>query len=143
MQRYNLQYHGCGNRAKYEIEQVINKIVKYATKVGKDIAIEDLNFKKTKAKQLTSNNANTKNYNNMLHKFDYSRYKQKLTDISFNHKVHLQLINPRNTTKIAKQKYCSNMKLTSHQGASYVIARKHQGFIDKLKTTQRQKVITK
>ena len=143
LQRYNLQYHGCGSRAKHEIEQVINKIVKYATKTGKDIAIEDLNFKKTKAKQLTLNNPNTKNYNNMLHKFDYSRYKQKLTDISFNHKVHLQLINPKNTTKIAKQKYCNNMKLTSHQGASYVIARKHQGFIDKLETTQKQKVIIK
>ena len=35
------------------------------------------------------------------------------------------------------------MKLTSHQGASYVIARKYQGFIDKLKTTQKRKAITK
>ena len=93
MQRYNLQYHGCGSRAKHEIEQVINKIVKYATKTGKDIAIEDLNFKKTKAKQLTSNNPNTKNYNNMLHKFDYSRYKTTLDNCCHRRKVNLIMVN--------------------------------------------------
>ena len=35
------------------------------------------------------------------------------------------------TTKIGKQKYSSNKKLSTHQAASYVIARRGQGFKDK------------
>ena len=132
LKRYDLKYHGCGKRAKHEIEQVINKIVKYSVLVGKDISIEDLDFKKTKAKSLKSSNKGNTKLNNILHKFDYSRYKQKLKDISFNHKVNLNLVNPKNTSKIAKQKYCNIKKLNTHQGAAYVIARLHQGFIDKL-----------
>ena len=75
----------------------------------------------------------------MLHLFDYHRYKQKLKDITFNNKVVLLLINPKNTTKIAKQKFCNQRKLTSHQGASYVIARKAQGFKDTLKPIKQKK----
>lgn len=31
---------------------------------------------------------------------------------------------------IAKEKYCRPMKLNIHMGASYVIARRGQGFVD-------------
>ena len=133
LEEYDLKYHGCDKRAEHEIEQIINKIVKYSVLVGKDISIEDLDFKKTKAKSLKSSNKGNTKLNNILHKFDYSRYKQKLKNISFNHKVNLNLVDPKNTSKIAKQKYCNIKKLNTHQGAAYVIARLHQSFIDKLK----------
>lgn len=42
------------------------------------------------------------------------------------------MVNPKNTSKIGKQKYSERMKLSAHQSASYVIARKGQGFVDKL-----------
>ena len=42
------------------------------------------------------------------------------------------MVNPRNTSKIGKQKYSDRMKLSAHQAASFVIARKGQGFVDKL-----------
>ena len=134
LHKYELKYHGTGNKAKTEIEQTINQIVHYAAKCGKDIVIEDLDFKATKAKQTKAKSKKGKEYNEMLHSFDYSRYKQKMQDIGFNNQVTVVLVKPHNTTKIAKQKYCKRMKLTSHQGAAFVIARKHQGFIDKLKT---------
>lgn len=38
--------------------------------------------------------------------------------------VDLSLVNPYNTSKIANNKYCYDMKLNIHSGASYVIARR-------------------
>ena len=133
LKKYNLQYHGTGNKAKTEIEQTISDIVKYAQSVGKDIAYENLNFKSTKSQQIKATSKNGKQYNRMLHQFDYSRYKQKLQDISFNNQVFTYYVNPKNTSKIGKQKFANRMKLTIHQSAAYVIARRYQGFKDKLK----------
>ena len=39
-------------------------------------------------------------------------------------------------SKIGKQKYSNRMKLTTHQAAAYVIARRYQGFKDNLKQTK-------
>ena len=68
----------------------------------------------------------------MLHKFDYSRYKNVLANCSHRKKVELIMVNPKHTSKIGKQKYSDRMKLSVHQAASYVIARKGQGYMDKL-----------
>ena len=131
LEKFDLKYHGCGNKAKTEMYQVLNQIVKYAPSIKKDISAEDLDFKNTKAYQLKAKSKNGKRYNRMLGAFDYSRYKTLLTDICFNNKVALDLINPVNTSKTGIQKYSDNMKLTSHKAAAFVIARRHQGFKDK------------
>lgn len=73
----------------------------------------------------------------MIHLFDYSRYKQKLKDICFNNKVNLHFVNPKNTSKIGGQKFAKRMKLSIHQSASFVIARRYQGFKDKYKKQQK------
>lgn len=137
LQRFDLKFHGTGNRAKTEIEQVLNKIVKIAKKSGKDIVIEDLNFKKTKACQVKAKRRKGKNYNRMIHLFDYSRYKQKLKDICFNNKVNLHFVNPKNTSKMGRQKFAKRMKLSIHQSAAFVIARRYQGFKDSYKKQQK------
>lgn len=129
---YDLTYHGTGNKAKTEIEQTISNIVNYAKSKGKDISIENLNFKRTKAYQSKAKGKLGKKYNSMLHKLDYSRYKNTLDNCCHRRKVNLIMVNPRNTSKIGKQKYSDRMKLSTHQAASFVIARKGQGFIDKL-----------
>lgn len=129
---YDLTYHGTGNKAKTEIEQTISNIVNYAKSKGKDISIENLNFKRTKATQSKAKGKFGKQYNSMLHKFDYSRYKITLDNCCHRRKVNLILVNPKNTSKIGKQKYSDRMKLSTHQASSYVIARKGQGFVDKL-----------
>lgn len=129
---YDLTYHGTGNKAKTEIEQTISNIVNYAKSKGKDISIENLNFKCTKAHQSKAKGKLGKKYNSMLHKFDYRRYKDTLDNCCHRRKVNLIKVNPRNTSKIGKQKYSDRMKLSVHQAASFVIARKGQGFVDKL-----------
>ena len=68
----------------------------------------------------------------MLHKFDYSRYQAVLENGSHRKKVELIKVNPKNTSKIGKEKYSNRMKLSVHQAASYVIARKGQGYRDTL-----------
>lgn len=130
--RYDLKYHGTGNRAESEMRDIVSNIVKYAESRCKDIVVEDLNFKCKKARQSSSVREKGKRYNRMLHQFDYSRYKQTLLNTGFNHRVNVVMIDPKNTSKIGKQKYCNSKKLSIHQAASYVIARRGQGYIDRL-----------
>ena len=128
---YDLHYHGTGNKAKTEIEQVISQIVTKAKEKGKSIVIEQLDFKKTKAQQTKGKIQKGKEYNRMLHQFDYSRYQTVLEYGSHRKKVELIKVNPKNTSKIGKQKYKDRMKLSVHQAASYVIARRGQGYQDR------------
>ena len=49
------------------------------------------------------------------------------------HRMHicLTMVKAYDTSKIGKKKYCEKKKLNVHQAASYVIARRGQGFFDK------------
>ena len=130
---YELNYHGTGKKAENEIRQVISEIVSLAENKGKSISIEALDFKKTKAKITKGKGKKGKNYHRMLHLFDDRRYQETLRNCCHRHKVILQRVNPKNTSKIGKEKYSKQKKLNTHQAASYVIARRGQGFCDKLK----------
>lgn len=129
---YDLYEHGTGTKAENEIRQAVCNIVKTAERKGKDIVIEDLDFKTAKAKTDKAKGKSGKQYNKMIHLFDYSRYKDTLRNCCHRHKVLLQMVNPKNTSKTGRQKYSDRMKLNVHQAASFVIARKGQGFKDKL-----------
>jgi transposase, IS605 orfB family len=131
LKHIDLEYHGTGNKAENEIRKVVSDIVNYAVSVGKDIVIEDLNFKKTKAETEVAKSDKGKDYNKMIHLFDYSRYKSTFEGCCYLRNVNLIKVNPAYTSKIAGQKYCNQRKLVIHQGASFVIARKGQGFVDK------------
>ena len=67
----------------------------------------------------------------MLHLLDYSRYKKMCEDYCATYGVMLKIVNPTYTSKIGKQKYANRRKLTVHNSAAYVIARRGQGFKDK------------
>ena len=131
LEHFELKFHGTGNSAKSEIRDVVSKIVNYAIMTGKDIVIEDLDFRKTKSETDEAKSEKGKEYNKMIHAFDYSRYKKSFENCCFRRDVNLVEVNPAYTSKIAKQKYCDKKKLVIHQGASYVIARKGQGYVDK------------
>lgn len=131
LKHIDLKYHGTGNKAESEIRETISDIVNYAISVGKDIVIEDLNFKQTKAETEEAKSDKGKEYNKMIHLFDYSRYKSTFDNCCYLRNANLIKVNPAYTSKIAKQKYCEQKKLVIHQGASFVIARKGQGYIDK------------
>ena len=131
LKHFNLRFHGTGRKAENEIRETVSEIVHYALFAGKDIVIEDLDFRKTKSETETAKSDKGKNYNKMIHAFDYSRYKKSFETCCFRRDVNLIKVNPAYTSKIAAQKYCKHKKLNIHQGASYVIARRGQGYVDK------------
>ena len=128
LKHYPLKYHGGGNKAENEMLNTINQIVKYAHSVGKDISIENLNFNNTKAKSTSSNNKYEKAYNRMIHTLDYSRYIFRLENKCHKSKVSLNKVEAFYTSKIGYEKYSKERKMTIHQAASFVIARRYQGF---------------
>lgn len=130
LERIPLDYHGTGNRAKSEIQEKVAKVVKQAIRFGKTLVIEDLDFRKTKSKTQTGKTERGKQYNRMLHKFDYSRYKETLENCCYRNNATLIKVNPAYTSRIAKAKYCESRKLNVHAGAAFVIARRGMGFRD-------------
>ena len=141
LKHIDLKYHGTGTKAESEIRQVVSDIVNYSISVGKDIVIEDLDFKKTKAETEKAKSDRGKAYNKMIHLFDYSRYKSTFENCCYLRNVNLIKINPAYTSKIASQKYCNQRKLVIHQGASFVIARKGQGYVDKYIKQKKKKTV--
>ena len=122
-----LIYHGKGKRGKQELQETIKTLVKYSRYKRKSIVIEDLDFNKKKSKTISKEN---KQYNRMIHTLDYSRFTEVITNTSIPYGVQLIKVNPAYTSIIGREKYATPMKLNTHIAASYVIARRGQGFRD-------------
>jgi len=127
--RYNLKHHGCGTKARAEMEETISKIVREAMQKYKALAIEDLDFIKKKSSLIRKSN---KGYSKMLHQLDYSRFKSCCENCCPRYGVELRKVNPAYSSQIGKQKYVFSRKLNVHTSAAYIIARRGQYFTDKL-----------
>lgn len=136
---FKMKYHGTGNKADSEIQEILAEITSIAEEKEKPIVMEDLSFRKKKAQTSKSYSKNGKQYNKMLHALDYSRYKERMENACFRHNIELIYVNPAYTSQIGEEKFGSRMKLNRHQAASYVIARKGQGYVDKLKRYRKPK----
>jgi hypothetical protein len=77
----------------------------------------------------------------MIHAFDYSRYKVAIENATHRNHIELIYVNPAYTTFTGVSLYQEDMKLNSHQAASYVIARKGQGYINRVKRVPKGKKI--
>ena len=116
-----------GNKTKTDFQKIANHVVSLAIMTGKDICIEDLDFKIRKSK---TESKQSKKYNEMLHSFAYRQFVNTIERIAYRHLVTVTRVNPAWTSWIAEKKYCPTMKLNVHVGASYVIARRGQGYRD-------------
>lgn len=116
-----------GGKTKTDLQNIANQVVKLALQTGKDVCIENLNFKLKKTKTETKQD---KKYNEMIHSLAYRQFSDILESATYRNKVNLIKVNPAWTSWLAKQLYCPTMKLNIHVGASYVIARRGQGFKD-------------
>lgn len=116
-----------GNKTKTDLQQIVSKVVALSVLTGKDLCIENLNFNSKKAKIETKQG---KKYNEMLHSLAYIQFIDLVETIAYRNKVFVRKVNPAWTSWIAKQKYCPQMKLNVHVGASFVIARRGQGYKD-------------
>ena len=117
----------AGNKTKTDLQRIANHVVTLARSTGKDICIEDLNFKNKKAK---TESKSGKKYNEMLHSLAYQQFMTTVDSCAYRNHVIVNKVNPAWTSWLAKELYCPTMKLNVHTGASYVIARRGQGYND-------------
>ena len=118
-----------GNATQTDLELIANKVKKRSLATSKDIVIENLNFKEKKSKTVSKKG---KKYNDMLHSLAYRKFVNIIEIICYRNNIQLTKVNPAWTSWIAKNKYCPKMKLNIHTGASFVIARRGQGYTDKV-----------
>lgn len=120
----------AGHKTETDLQATANHVVKMALETGKDICIENLDFKTTKAKTQSKKG---KKYNDMIHSLAYRQFVDSIEQSAYRHFVYVRRVNPAWTSWLAKQLYCPTMKLNIHVGASYVIARRGQGYKDAVK----------
>ena len=120
LDRINYIHKGRAGVTKNSMHHLVKDLVDIAIKSGKDIVIEDLKSLDKKKQEKTER----KHYNRMINTLKFGKFRQFLETRCDKLGVGLSLINPYNTSKIAASKYCNNMKLNIHSGASYVIARR-------------------
>lgn len=119
-----------GGKTKTDLQNISNYVTRLALKTGKDVYIEDLDFKIKKSK---TESKQGKKYNEMIHSLAYRQFSDVVESVTYRNKVNLIKVNPAWTSWLAKQIYCPIMKLNVHVGAAYVIARRGQGYKDTLK----------
>lgn len=112
---------GKGNKRKSDFEFIAGEIMKLAVEKGKDVVIEQLDFK-VKKNNLIPNKG--KKYNEMLSSFAYSSFGKIMKSKASKYKVFLRQVNPAWTSYIGKNKFADKMKLNIHNSASFVIARR-------------------
>ena len=112
--------------------KIIKQISFEAKAKGKTVVAERLKFTSTKAKMVGAYSKRGKEYNRMLSSLDYRRFREALISRCYKDGVNLVFVNPKDTTKIGKQKYAKQRSLNSHAAAAFVIARRGSGFKDVL-----------
>lgn len=119
--RYNYLHRGKATKTKTSMLELVSQLVSQAVSVGKDIVIEDLVSLDSNKKQEKST---SKDYNRMINSLKFGLFKRCLLSKATKEGVSVQVVNPYNTSKIAKASYTDRMKLNVHDAASYVIARR-------------------
>lgn len=128
---FNLDYrYSKGDKTTNDLRNIATKLKDYCLNTGKDLVIEELNFTRKRANLISKRD---NKYNKMLSSFAYSKFDSIITSKCVKNRIFLHKVNPAWTSWIAKQKYCSKMKLNIHSGASYVIARRGMFLKDKVK----------
>ena len=119
--RYNYLHRGKATKTKTSMLELVSQLVSQAVSVGKDIVIEDLVSLDSNKKQEKST---SKDYNRMINSLKFGLFKRCLLSKATKEGVSVQVVNPYNTSKIARVSYTDRMKLNVHDAASYVIARR-------------------
>lgn len=116
---------GSNNKSGYR-EQMINKAIKeivlYAKEKKKHLVIENLDFFKTKMKQLKKID---KKYNRMLHSLAYAKIKERIRINCLLQGVVSKAVDAAYTSMLGKTLYTKKYGISVHQAAAYVIARRY------------------
>lgn len=116
-----------GNKTQTDFERIANILVGWSLRKGKGLVIENLDFVERKINTETKKG---RKYNEMIHSLAYKKFSELVGHIAYRNKVWVRKVNPAWTSWIAKKKFCPLMKLNTHVGAAFVIARRGQGYKD-------------
>lgn len=135
---FNIDYRfKSGNKTKSDFETISKMLSELSLTTGKDLAIENLDFKNKKS-TLVSNYG--KKYNSMLSSLSYSTFAKIIESKAEKYRINLIKVNPAFTSQIGETKYGEPRKLNIHSAAAYVIARRGMGLSDaKNKRPKKQK----
>lgn len=125
------------NQSAWLIEQVVNKLCQQAKETAKPIIVEDLDFEYKKNSLFNdsqSNNKYRKKKNRQLSMFVYSKFKSSLLSRAEKERIEVIQVNPAYTSLLGLVKYQKRKGISSHQAASYVIARKGLNYKEKIYT---------
>ena len=120
LDRIDYNHKGKAGVTKNSMLHLVKDLVDIAILSGKDIVIEDLKSLNKNKKEKTER----KHYNRMINTLKFGKFRKLLETRCDKLGVGLSRVQPYNTSKIANNKYCYDMKLNIHSGASYVIARR-------------------
>ena len=120
LDRIDYIHKGKAGVTKNSMLHLVKDLVDIAILSGKDIVIEDLKSLNKNKKEKTER----KHYNRMINTLKFGKFRKFLETRCDKLGVGLSLVKPNNTSKIANNKYCYDIKLNIHSGASYVIARR-------------------
>jgi IS605 OrfB family transposase len=111
-------------KREYEIALLVQKVINYAKETRKGIVFEDLNFKKYFD--------NNKKFNRIKSNFVYHKFLELLERKCIEFGIFFIKVNPAYTSIIGKLKYKDLYKISVHESAAFVIARRGLRFNEKL-----------
>lgn len=110
------------------MSDALDKVINIANKFNCPVAIEDLDFSKKKSELANMGVKKARKLSGLA----YSKYKQLAEAKASRKGVELIMIDPAYTSVAGSVKYAVRLGITVHQAAAGVIARRAQGYSEKL-----------
>lgn len=130
--RIDLPFEGKSTRQRDALlSDALEMVVEMALAVQKPVVVEDLNFEKKKKQMDQMSAAQSR----MLSGLAYAKYQQLIASKCHRRGVQLLKVNPAYTSVVGRLKYARPKGLSVHQAAAGAIARRGQGFTEKLPGT--------
>ena len=115
---------GSMDKRKYDIGCLVKQVVHEAKNKQKGIVFENLKFKKDLS--------GSKKQNRVKSNFVWHKFLELLERKCIEHGIAYRKVNPAYTSFIGKTKYSGIYKVTIHEAAAFVIARRGLGFDEKV-----------
>ena len=126
IKKYPIHKENTKNKRNEELYQLAIEIMGFCKSKKKSLVVEDLNFKQLKTRMLYR----PKKENKTLSSFAYKKILEKVERKCIMNEVDVIKVDPKNTSKIGKEKYTKIKGLSVHYCAAYVINRRGMGFVD-------------
>ena len=116
------------HQAEALIGNAVATVVQYAKEAGKPIVIEKLDFRQKKAVL----EGESPRYSRMLSSFSYGKIKAYFLSRGYRRGVEVNQVNPAHSSAIGRVKFMERYRLSVHQAAALVLARRLLGCSERI-----------